>query len=144
MLSPIKRLHFYLDSTMFPSFLHCLSLPPGSSGASRTRPQGKPPWCFSWCQTPPRFCTSIWKEPYYLSSSTIWNISMKINKNSTPKWNGSWRNIFHEVLPMEQQNAQTAYRYRSLQVNLNAMPCLVNFLIFDLNLLMYVVKIISR
>ncbi|EHO72215.1 hypothetical protein HMPREF9944_00927 [Segatella maculosa OT 289] len=21
------------------------------------------PWCFSWCQTPPRFCTSIWKEP---------------------------------------------------------------------------------
>ena len=45
---------------------------------------------------------------------------------------------------MEQQNAQTAYRYRSLQVNLNAIFCLVNFLIFDLNLLMYVVKIISR
>ena len=22
-----------------------------------------PPWCFSWCQTPPRFCTSIWKGP---------------------------------------------------------------------------------
>ena len=21
------------------------------------------PWCFSWCQTPPRFCTSIWKAP---------------------------------------------------------------------------------
>ena len=21
------------------------------------------PWCFSWCQTPPRFCTSIWKGP---------------------------------------------------------------------------------
>ena len=46
---------------MFSSFLHCLSLPPGSSGASGPRPQGKPPWCFSWCQTPPRFCTSIWK-----------------------------------------------------------------------------------
>ena len=36
---------------------------------------------------------------------------------------------------MEQQNAQTAYIYKSLQVNLNAMLCLVNFLIFDLNLL---------
>ena len=31
-----------------PPFLHCLSLPPGSSGASRPRPQGKPPWCFSY------------------------------------------------------------------------------------------------
>ena len=49
---------------MFPLFfLHCLSLPPGSSEASHPRPQGKLPWCFSWCQTPPRFCTSIWKEP---------------------------------------------------------------------------------
>ena len=47
---------------MFSSFLHCLSLPPGSSEASGPRPQGQPPWCFSWCQTPPRFCTSIWKE----------------------------------------------------------------------------------
>ena len=48
---------------MFPSFLHCLSLPPGSSGASRPQPQGKPPWCFSWCQTPLRFRTSVWKGP---------------------------------------------------------------------------------
>ena len=48
---------------MFSSFLHCLSLLPGSSGTSGTRPQGKLPWCFSWCQTPPRFCTSIWKAP---------------------------------------------------------------------------------
>ena len=47
---------------MFSSFLHCLSLPPGSLEASGPRPKGKPPWCFSWCQTPPRFCTSIWKE----------------------------------------------------------------------------------
>ena len=37
---------------------------------------------------------------------------------------------------MEQQNALTAYIYKSLQVNLNAMLCLVNFLIFDINLLM--------
>ena len=48
---------------MFSSFLHCLILPPDSSGASGPRPQDKPPWCFSWCQTLPRFCTSIWKEP---------------------------------------------------------------------------------
>ena len=46
-----------------PPFLHCLSLPPGFSGASGPQPQGKPPWCFSWCQTPLRFRTSVWKGP---------------------------------------------------------------------------------
>ena len=54
-----------------PPFLHCLSLPPGSSGASRPQPQGKPPWCFSWCQTPLRFRTSVWKEPCFCLYSRL-------------------------------------------------------------------------
>ena len=59
-----KLINLREGGRMFSSFLHCLSLPPGSLEASGPRPKGKPPWCFSWCQTPPRFCTSIWKEPY--------------------------------------------------------------------------------
>ena len=34
-----------------PPFLHCLSLPPGSSGASRPRPQGKPRGVFHMSNT---------------------------------------------------------------------------------------------
>ena len=35
----------------------------GLFGGFRPPAARQAPWCFSWCQTPPRFCTSIWKGP---------------------------------------------------------------------------------